>query len=97
MDMYCRGLDDSELYSAKLQKLLTVYSDNSVLQGLQLESKYFGVMLVQNIAGIFSMVVGFTMLLHHNFKRHPYRLYAWEVLAYSGMCFTPRLLLLSHP
>ena len=48
-------------------------------------------------AALLSLVIGFTMLLNRRFNRHPYRLYAMELLAYSGTCFTFRSMFLNNP
>jgi len=48
--------------------------------------------------GIMSFMIGFIMIKNKKFDKHPYRLYGWELMAYSGTCFNFReLLLFSNP
>lgn len=73
------------------------YRDKQTLNSLQLDIRTVPAQIAQNAAAMLSFVIGFTMLINRRFKRHPYRLYAMELLAYSGTCFTLRMLFLENP
>lgn len=65
MDALCEGYVDQEQYEVMLRYLLVMYKENNELSGLQLESSYTTMLILQNLAGILSFVIGFTMLMHH--------------------------------
>ena len=87
---------DAETYEGRLDAMFQSYKRKTSLNALQLTDTPLTAVF-QTVAALLSLVIGFTMLLSRRFDRHPYRLYALELLAYSGTCFTFRALFLNNP
>ena len=68
------------------------YQDMQEKDETRQQLEFYGITLI--ICGTFSFVVGFTMLLNHRFNRHPFRLFACQVLAYASFCYRVRYFLL---
>lgn len=85
MNESCKQDPNGFLLQGQLSRMWYLHTKYNYIDPTGFVSLSWALDIFWAVTGTISMYIGFTMLLHKKFDRHPYRLYAWEILAYSAM------------